>query len=124
MSSSRSEAPLPALPPFASITAGALQVRVRVRPGARAARIQDFCAEADGSVRLGVAVTSPAERGRANAALLELLARSWQLPKSALRITAGAAGRRKTIEISGDPRQLVARLAAWHRQSPPARQAG
>ena len=50
--------------------------------------------------------------GRANEALLRLLARTWRLPRRDLSIVAGAASRHKTVHIAGDPRQLYDRLAA------------
>ncbi|GIW71512.1 MAG: hypothetical protein KatS3mg102_1054 [Planctomycetota bacterium] len=56
-------------------------------------------------------VRAPAERGRANAALLALLARELGLVRSALAITAGAASRRKRVLVRGlPPRELAARL--------------
>ncbi len=59
-----------------------------------------------------VSVKEPAEDGRANEALLQLLARTWQLPRSDLAIVAGATSRRKIVHISGDPRQLLEHLAS------------
>lgn len=106
-----------ALPPFARVVRNAVQIQVRVHPGARSAGIHARSAEPDGSVRLSVAVTAPADRGRANAALIELLARTWNIPKSALSITAGLASRRKTVEVVGDPDALAARITAWDQQA-------
>lgn len=57
--------------------------------------------------RLRVRITAVAERGKANAALIELIAKTLGLPKSAVRITAGAASARKTLEIAGLPRRVV-----------------
>jgi uncharacterized protein YggU (UPF0235/DUF167 family) len=55
-------------------------------------------------------VTAPAQDGRANEALLQLLAREWRLPRRDLAILAGAASRNKCVGIAGDPRQLMAKL--------------
>lgn len=57
-------------------------------------------------------VEEPAENGRANEALLQLLARTWQLPRSDFAIVAGATSRRKIVHISGDPRQLIEHLGS------------
>ena len=59
---------------------------------------------------LKASVTEPPENGRANEALLRLLARAWRLPRRDLAIVAGAASRQKTVHISGEPRQLLERL--------------
>jgi uncharacterized protein len=57
-------------------------------------------------------VKEPAENGRANEALLRLLAWAWQLPRSDFAIVAGATSRRKIVHISGDPCQLLEHLAS------------
>ena len=88
-------------------------MRVRVTPRARAARIDGLQGEADGGVRLRVAVTEAADAGRANAALLALLAKAWRLPRGTLSITSGVADRRKTVSISGDSGSLMDRLLRW-----------
>jgi hypothetical protein len=56
-------------------------------------------------------VAAPARDGRANEALLQLLARLWRLPRGNLSIVAGAASRNKTVGVVGDPHQLIAKLA-------------
>jgi uncharacterized protein len=90
-----------------------VRVRVRVTPRARATRIDGLQEDADGDVRLRVAVTEAADAGRANAAVLALLAQAWRLPKGALSITAGVTDRRKTISIAGDGKSLMNRLLRW-----------
>jgi uncharacterized protein (TIGR00251 family) len=61
---------------------------------------------------LKVAVTAPPSEGKANAALVALLGRSWRLPKSAIEIVGGAADRRKTLLLRGDPASLHALVSA------------
>jgi len=53
-----------------------------------------------------------AESGKANAALIALLAELLRVPKSAVRIASGGASRRKRIEIAGDGDAIAARLEA------------
>jgi uncharacterized protein len=91
-------------------------VRVRVTPRAREARIDVPREDGQGVVRLEVAVTEPPDAGRANAALMALLAREWRLPKSAFAVVSGAADRHKTIGIAGDPGTLMAKLRGWSRE--------
>jgi uncharacterized protein len=113
MSRPLTEQPSPADPsPFAE-AAGGLRVRVRVTPRARRTGILGLRTDPDGRPRLEVAVGAPPEDGRANAAVLALLAREWRLPKSALSVLAGTADRRKTIGIAGDSRHLFAAMADW-----------
>lgn len=69
--------------------------------------------EASGEAVLKIAVTAVPEDGKANAALLKLLAKSWKLPKTGLRIVQGATDRRKTVEIDGDSDVLMRRLTDW-----------
>ena len=56
---------------------------------------------------LKATVTTPAEAGRANEALLQLLARAWRLPRRDLSIVAGSTSRNKVVCVAGDPRRLV-----------------
>ena len=55
-------------------------------------------------------VTAPAVEGAANHALIRLLADELGVPRSAVRIVAGATGRQKLVVVDGmDPALIVAR---------------
>jgi uncharacterized protein (TIGR00251 family) len=97
--------------PFAAASDG-VRVRIRLTPGASADRIVGRIAEADGGVALKVTVTAIAESGKANAALIALLAKRWRLPKRDIAIVAGAADRRKILHVAGAPTVLLPVLAA------------
>jgi uncharacterized protein (TIGR00251 family) len=97
--------------PFTAVADG-VRVRLKVTPRAAADRVGGLQAEADGGVALKVAVTAVAEDGRANRAVIDLLAKSWRLPKRSLTILQGAADRRKVLQVAGDPAELLPRLAA------------
>lgn len=99
------------LPPFERMREG-VRVHIRLQPRARRERIEGVVTEADGRVALKVAVTAPPEDGKANAALVALLGKSWRLPKSAIEIVGGATDRRKTLLLRGDPASLQATLSA------------
>lgn len=73
----------------------------------------EVACDAAGTAHLRAAVAAPAEDGKANRALLRLLAREWRLPASRLAIVAGARSRNKTIALAGDPRELLAQLTRW-----------
>ena len=97
--------------PF-TVASDGIRVRVRVTPRASASRLVGLVAAADGSVALKVMVTSAAADGKANAALIALLARAWRVAKSDVSIVAGAADRRKTIHVAGTPVRLLPALEA------------
>jgi uncharacterized protein (TIGR00251 family) len=96
------------------VTAAADGVRVAVRlsPRARADRLDGIARLADGRPVLRVSVTAPPAEGRANAALLQLLAREWGLPRRDLAIVGGQKSRNKLVHVAGDPAALLRRLAA------------
>jgi hypothetical protein len=55
-------------------------------------------------------VAAPAIEGAANQALLRLVASELDIPRAAVRLVAGAAGRRKLVVVEGvAPEVLVAR---------------
>ena len=97
--------------PFVAVRGG-VRLFVRLTPRARREAIDGVVTEPDGRVALKVAVTAPPEDGKANDALIALLGKSWRLPKRAFEIVGGAADRRKTLLVSGDPASLAALIAA------------
>lgn len=99
------------------MTDDGVRLRLKVRPQARRAGIDGVVPDRD-SQALSVSVTAPPEDGKANAAVIALLAATLGIAKSAISVTQGAASRRKTVHISGAPGVLTERLDSW-RQSPP-----
>ncbi len=97
--------------PFDPVAQG-LRVALRVQPTSRT-RIDGPAKLDDGRVVLKVRVTEPPEDGKANAAVIKLLAKTWKVPKSSLRVTAGHGERRKTLLIAGEASELGSRLRAW-----------
>ncbi len=91
---------------------GGVRVRVRVTPRAADSRIGGIHRDGDGAA-LKVSVTAPPADGRANAAVIKLLAKAWRLPPSSLSVAAGTAGRHKTLAVAGDGPALLARLEDW-----------
>lgn len=60
-----------------------------------------------------LSVTAAPEDGKANAAVVALLAKTWRLPKTSLAIVAGGADRSKVLFIAGDPAALMGILGPW-----------
>ena len=83
-------------------------VELRAQPRARRTAL-----ELGDNGTLKATVTAPAEDGRANAAIVALLAAAWRVPKSAFAVTRGATGRDKVVSVSGEPAALAARIAGW-----------
>jgi uncharacterized protein len=83
---------------------------VRLTPRARADRLDGVAHLADGTPVLKVSVTAPPAEGHANDALLQLLAREWDLPRRDLALVGGRKSRSKIVRIAGDPAALSARL--------------
>lgn len=113
-----SPSPLPeaspdSVPAFAAGRREGCEAWLKVTPGAAVEAVGGVAADADGRIRLKVKVRAAADRGRANAAVLALLAREWALPKAALAIRHGTADRRKTVLIAGDAAALARRLSRW-----------
>jgi uncharacterized protein len=90
---------------------GGLRLAIRLSPRAKADRLDGVLVGAGGNRMLAAAVTAPPEDGRANAALLRLLAQTLSVPRRDMSIVAGAGSRRKTVHIAGDPQRLFDRLA-------------
>ncbi|MDD9905024.1 MAG: DUF167 family protein [Rhodospirillaceae bacterium] len=98
--------------PFWRTDDGAI-VTVRLSPKAKANRIVGVATLADGTTALKARVTAAPERGKANAALIALLAKEWRLPKSSFQIAAGATDRRKRVAVTGDPDTLQQFTDDW-----------
>jgi uncharacterized protein len=84
------------------------RITITVSPGA--ARTELVGRHGDGwKVRLA----APAEGGRANQALVQLLADALALPRDRVRIASGHASRRKLVEVDGlDEGEIERRLGA------------
>ena len=94
------------------VAPGGVRVAVRLTPRARSERLEGIARLADGSAVLRVSVTAPPEDGRANEALLRLLAKELGLARRDLAIFTGQKSRNKLVQISGEPAELVTRLGA------------
>jgi uncharacterized protein (TIGR00251 family) len=94
-------------PPWCRCLADGLELSLHVQPGARRTAL---AGEHGG--RLKLAVRAPATDGRANQAVLALVAEVAGVPQRAVELVSGAGARDKRVRIAGDPAALLARLRA------------
>jgi uncharacterized protein YggU (UPF0235/DUF167 family) len=87
-------------------------VAVRLTPKAKTSEVNGLIDRPDGAA-LKVSVTAAPERNKANAALLALLAKTWHVPKTSLRVVGGQTDRNKLIHVAGDPEGLRKTLNQW-----------
>ncbi len=95
--------------PYAEAEGGVL-VFARATPGAAKNDIAGPWAGSDGETRLSIRVTAAPDKGKANAAILKLLAKRLGVPKSSLSIASGETSRLKTIVIDGEQAVITAAL--------------
>ncbi|MDB5592694.1 DUF167 family protein [Enterovirga sp.] len=89
---------------------GGVSLRIRVTPRGGCDRLDGVALAADGSAHLKLRVRTAPEAGAANEAARRLLARSLDLPASAVRLASGATSRAKVFELRGEPSILGRRL--------------
>jgi len=72
-----------------------VRLRITVQPGSKK---EEIIKQADGT--LHVRVKAPARENKANEAVIRIVARFLEIPKSSVHIKAGLHSRRKLLEIS------------------------
>jgi hypothetical protein len=86
-------------------TAAGLSIAILVTPRASRTEVAGI---AEGRLRIRVA--APPVGGEANQELVRFLARRLGLPRAAVAVSAGAAGRRKTVLAQGIAAEAALRL--------------
>ena len=87
-----------------------IELFVRVTPNASRDEITDFIQSSDGENRLAIKVRAAPEKGKANKAVIKLLAKLIQVPKSSIAVTSGSTARQKTLRIIGDTNEIILSL--------------
>lgn len=93
-------------------SSGGVSVHLRLTPKGGRDAVEGWTTGADGTDYLKARVRAVPEDGKANKALVKLLAETLSVPKSAIRIAAGGTARLKRIEIAGPAGTLASRLEA------------
>jgi uncharacterized protein (TIGR00251 family) len=100
----------PAALPFREEADG-IVLHLRLTPKGGRDSFDGIALDSAGKVALLARVRAVPEDGKANEALIELIAKTLRVRKSALELISGATSRQKTIRISGDARDVLPRLA-------------
>ena len=87
--------------------AASTRLRLRVSPGAANTAVLGRHGDA-----WKVRVAAAPERGRANEAVLALLAETLELPRASVTLVSGGGSRDKIVELTGvEPEEIERRLA-------------
>jgi uncharacterized protein (TIGR00251 family) len=82
------------------------RLTVRLTPNGGRDDIDGYEVDAAGERYLKARVRAVPEDGKANKALIELIARRFKIAKSAVSILSGETSRKKILRIVGDPEDL------------------
>ena len=89
---------------------GALSVSVRAAPKGGRDALDGIAQTGPDQVAIRIRVRAAPISGEANEAIARVLALEVGVPRSAVKLLQGAAGRTKTFRITGDPATLAAAL--------------
>lgn len=87
-----------------------LRLAVRLTPNGGRDALDGIEADGEGEAFLKARVTAVPEKGKANKALILLIAQSLRIPKSSVSLISGDTARKKILRIDGDPEDLVKKL--------------
>jgi uncharacterized protein YggU (UPF0235/DUF167 family) len=92
--------------------ADGLTLHVRLTPKSSRDALEGVETLSDGQTVLRARVRAVPEDGKANDALIALMAKSLKIPASRTKITSGATSRHKILALEGDGAELSAKLEA------------
>lgn len=87
-----------------------IRLTVRLTPNAGRDGIDGIETGPDSEEWLKARVTAVPEKGKANKALIELLAKSLRVPKSSISVISGDTGRKKILRMDGNPEDLALKI--------------
>lgn len=95
-----------------SPAAGGVELQLRATPRGGRDAIDGIIVLSDGRAAVKARVSVAAEDGKANTALIRLLADAAGVPPSRVGLVRGGTARLKTFHIEGDSDAILARLEA------------
>jgi uncharacterized protein (TIGR00251 family) len=87
-----------------------VDIHVRLTPRSSRDAIDGVEKASDGRSHVCARVRAVPEKGAANAALEKLAASFMGVSRNSVSVVSGSTSRLKTVRITGEPRQLAARL--------------
>ena len=96
-------------PPY-QVFADHIRLSLRLTPNSGRDAIEGIEADADGLPLLKARVTAVPEKGKANKALIALVAKRLGVAKSNIFLVAGETARKKILRIDGDTEDLCLRI--------------
>ena len=89
-----------------SVHADHIRLTIRLTPSGGRDAIEGIETDAAGTRYLKARVRAVPEDGKANKALIELVAKRFGVPKSAVSVISGETARKKILRIDGNPEDL------------------
>jgi uncharacterized protein (TIGR00251 family) len=86
---------------------------LRVTPKSSRDAVTGLHVAADGTAALALKVTAPPDKGKANKAVIALLAETFGLPKSAFTLLSGETDRNKVVFVAGNLPDLEAVITSY-----------
>jgi len=99
------------------ITDDGIDLAVRLTPKGGRDAVDGLSLDSDGRAWLAVRVSAPPEAGKANLALIKLLAKRLGVARSAITLVAGETQRLKRLRVQGDSGALGRTVDALSRDS-------
>lgn len=93
------------------VTSHGILFAIRLTPKGGRDAVEGWASVADGSTVLKARVAAVPENGKANAALIALLAKALGVSKSAISIAGGKTARMKRLIVNGEPAILRHKLS-------------
>jgi uncharacterized protein (TIGR00251 family) len=92
---------------------GGVVVALRVTPNAARDTIEGIETRPGAGPQLRIRVRAVPDKGKANRAVIALLAEAWDLPPGTLTIVTGETARDKVMHVAGPPDRLIPALTNW-----------
>ena len=105
-------------PQYYRLSPSGLSLFVRVTPNGGRNALGGVDIRDDGTAVLRIRVSAVPDKGKANEAVVALLAKALGVPKSAVSLVSGETSRLKTLAVAGDGVAIAARLMALSPPSP------
>jgi uncharacterized protein (TIGR00251 family) len=87
-----------------------LTLAVRLTPNGGRDQLDGIELDADGKARLKARVSVVPEKGKANKALVALIAKALGLPKSSVSLVSGDTSSKKILRIDAEPEDVMVKL--------------